>query len=129
NRAGEMEQKRQFYAQYGVEEYYEYDPDRGTLRGWQREHDALVPIQQMLGWISPRLKVHFDLDEEDLVLTGPDGHRLESYLEIAEAREQAEARAREAEAQSEREREAREQAEAEMERLRALLRERGLLNE
>ena len=36
NRAGEMAQKFEFYQRYGVEEYYVYDPDRGTLEGWRR---------------------------------------------------------------------------------------------
>src|ERR1043165_3387705 len=73
NRAGEMREKREFYARYGVEEYYEYDPDRGALRGWQWERETLNPIPQMQGWISPRLKARFDLEGEDLVLTGPEG--------------------------------------------------------
>jgi Uma2 family endonuclease len=31
NTAPEMAGKRQFYERYGVEEYYEYDPDRGRV--------------------------------------------------------------------------------------------------
>ena len=34
NRAGDVIRKFQFYEQYGVEEFYVYDPDRGTLEGW-----------------------------------------------------------------------------------------------
>ena len=36
NRPGEMDRKFRFYEQYGVEEYYVYDPDDGSLEGWRR---------------------------------------------------------------------------------------------
>lgn len=36
NRLAEMSRKFQFYQQYGVEEYYVYDPDNGLLYGWLR---------------------------------------------------------------------------------------------
>ena len=36
NRPGEMELKFQFYERFGVEEYYVYDPDNGSLEGWRR---------------------------------------------------------------------------------------------
>jgi Uma2 family endonuclease len=36
NRPREMIRKFQFYEQYGVEEYYIYDPDHGNLDGWRR---------------------------------------------------------------------------------------------
>src|SRR5213076_1518458 len=63
NTGPEMARKRAFYERYGVEEYYEYDPDRGQLRGWQRHGGQLVPIPEMRGWLSPRLSVRFDLEE------------------------------------------------------------------
>jgi Uma2 family endonuclease len=36
NRLREMIRKFNFYQQYGVEEYYIYDPDNGSLDGWLR---------------------------------------------------------------------------------------------
>ena len=36
NHPGAMAERRKFYQLYGVEEYYESDPDRGQLRGWLR---------------------------------------------------------------------------------------------
>ena len=36
NRPDEMERKFKFYEQYGVEEYYIYDPDDGTFEAWLR---------------------------------------------------------------------------------------------
>jgi len=34
NTVAEMTHKFLFYEQYGVEEYYVYDPDRSSLDGW-----------------------------------------------------------------------------------------------
>jgi Uma2 family endonuclease len=94
NRPGEMKRKREFYQRYGVEEYYEYDPDRGELRGWLRQYDQLVAIADMDGWISPRLKIRFTMEDTDLVLYRPDGRRFETFLELeqraAAAQQQAE---------------------------------------
>ena len=33
--------------------YYEYDPDRGTIKGWLRRNGLLEPVAHMEGWISP----------------------------------------------------------------------------
>jgi Uma2 family endonuclease len=82
NRAGELESKLAFYERYGVEEYYQYDPDRGRLRGWMRSGEVLVELPSAEGWTSPRLGVRLDLDEFDLVLTRPDGQRFQSYLDL-----------------------------------------------
>src|SRR5204862_1645057 len=46
NTGPEMARKRAFYERYGVEEYYEYDPDRGQLRGWQRLVANWCPLQR-----------------------------------------------------------------------------------
>jgi Uma2 family endonuclease len=118
----EMERKRGWYARFGVEEYYEYDPDHGTLAGWLRQGAVLVPIAEMEGFVSPRLGVRFGLDGEDLVLVGPDGRRFESYVKQVQQRSEAEARA-------EQERIRAEQAEERANRLAARLRELGLAEE
>ncbi len=89
NTRNEMEHKRQFYETYGVEEYYLYDPDHGTLEGWVRRDDQLQRIDSIRGWVSPRLDVTFDLDGNDLILTDPNGRRLVSYQELDEERIQA----------------------------------------
>ncbi len=83
NTPAEMQQKRDFYQRYGVEEYYQYDPepDHPHLRGWIRRDEALEPIAQMNGWVSPRLDVTFDLVGCDLVMVRPDGRRILSYQE------------------------------------------------
>ncbi|MDW8321864.1 MAG: Uma2 family endonuclease [Armatimonadota bacterium] len=90
NRFHEMMQKLAFYDKYGVEEYYLYDPDRGVLDGWVRREGRLQPIEQLQGWVSPRLGVRFELDEDgQLILTRPDGQRFLSPEEIEAQREEA----------------------------------------
>ena len=87
NTPAEMKRKRLFYERYGVEEYYEYDPDRGQLRGWLRRDNQLQAIADMEGWISPRLGIHFTLESDDLVLYRPDGRRFETFLELEQRAE------------------------------------------
>jgi Uma2 family endonuclease len=121
NTAPEMARKRAFYGQYGVEEYYEYDPDRGHLRGWQRRGNRLEGIADMRGWVSPRLGVRFDLEGGELRLFGPDERAFASYVEVEAEREQATRRAEQerARAEQERARAEQERARAEQERARA----------
>jgi Uma2 family endonuclease len=83
----EMARKRQFYERYGVEEYYEYDPDRGELRGWLRREGRLEPIARMENWVSPRLGVRFTLAGTELVLYRPDGRRFETFVELEQRAE------------------------------------------
>lgn len=90
NRFHEMMEKLAFYDKYGVEEYYLYDPDRGALDGWIRREGRLQPIEQLQGWVSPRLGIRFELDEDgQLILTRPDGQRFLSPEEIEAQREEA----------------------------------------
>ncbi len=88
NRFGEMVHKFDFYEQYGVDEYYVFDPDRLELFGWQRQANKLVPIPSMHGWRSPLLNVLFELTD-DLHLYGPDGEEFVTYGELANQRAHA----------------------------------------
>lgn len=106
-------QKLRFYERYGVEEYYIYDPDRGTLEGFIRQGENLVEIQTMQGWRSPYLGIFFDLVDGELQLTYPDG---QPFIDFSEALEQA-AQARQ-QAEQERQRAVQAQQEAEQERQR-----------
>lgn len=122
NGVSEMTRKFQFYQRHGVEEYYIYDPEGGTLDGFVREGAALLGIDSMQGWVSPRLGVRFELDERsELGLWRPDGTPFESYGEIAARAEQERQRAEHAEQRAEQERQRAEHAEqrAEQERQRA----------
>jgi hypothetical protein len=88
-----MLQKFEFYQRYGVEEYYLHDPDGGTLEGWLRKGERLQEIEKMEGWVSPRLKVRFELVNGELQLFGPDGQRFATYVEMATQRDEARQRA------------------------------------
>ncbi|MBY0521999.1 MAG: Uma2 family endonuclease [Gemmataceae bacterium] len=123
NRRAELEEKLEFYQRYGVEEYYQYDPDRNMLRGWQRSGDQLVEIEGIAdGWTSPRLGVRMRLGPDDLELYFPDGQKFRTFVELGQLREaaqkQMEAERREREAaqkQMEAERREREAAQKQME--------------
>lgn len=118
--------KYKFYDRYGVEEYYLYDPDKFELSGWLRSGSELTAIPQMLGWVSPRLGIRFELLDSELEIYRPDGQRFRTYLELAQQLEQERQRAEQAENQAEQERQRAQQAEAELQALRALLQERGI---
>jgi len=45
------------------------------------------------GWVSPRLKVRFELVNVELHLDGPDGRHFATYVELAQQREQERQRA------------------------------------
>jgi len=89
NTAKEMARKFLFYQEHGVQEYYVYDPDRGTLAGYLRGRRELIEISTMQGWTSPLLKVRMELMDLELVLTGPDGRRFRTFVELAQQQEQA----------------------------------------
>ncbi|MFN6496066.1 MAG: Uma2 family endonuclease [Nostoc sp. DedQUE01] len=119
NRISQMAKKFEFYERYGVEEYYLYEPDVVDLTGWQRRNSRLEVIDQMVGWVSPRLGVRFELSYEELQIYRPDGDRFLTHLELDRQLQQEKERA-------EQQRQRAEQAEAQLEALHALLKERGI---
>jgi Uma2 family endonuclease len=92
NRMGEMNKKLRFYEQYGVEEYYIYDPDKIDLTGWIRHGDRLDSIDEVEGWMSPRLMIRFELQPNNLVIYRPDGEKFCGFTELDERRQLAEER-------------------------------------
>lgn len=62
NSRPEMADKRDWYFRYGIEEYYQYDPDRNQLTGARRVDGRVVEIANMLGWVSPRLGIRLRAD-------------------------------------------------------------------
>jgi len=112
----EMDKKLLFYDRYGVEEYYIYNPDKNALSGWRRAEDGLDAIEQMNGWVSPRLGIRFDLSGEELQIYRPDGSKFYSYVEICQLLEQEKQ-------QVEQERQRAEQAEQGVEEMEALLKQ------
>lgn len=81
NRRGEMNRKLMFYQNYGVEEYYLYDPDHNILEGWVREDGILDWIEDLQHWVSPRLGIRFDPRATPLKIYRPDGEPFVSYTE------------------------------------------------
>jgi len=79
NTLSEMNKKQIFYEQYGVEEYYIYDPDKNDLSGWLRGEKRLEMIENLDNWVSPRLGIKFQLGEEELYLYYPDGQPFSTY--------------------------------------------------
>lgn len=94
NRQGEMNRKLLFYQKYGVEEYYLYDPQRLDLSGLIRVEAELVPIEEMLGWVSPRLQIRFEIDTE-LKLYHPNGDLFSTYTEVKQRADKLAAKLRE----------------------------------
>jgi Uma2 family endonuclease len=90
NRMGEMNKKLRFYEQHGVDEYYIYDPDRIDLTGWMRRGDRLESIDEMEGWVSPKLMIKFELQPDNLVIYRPDGEKFLGFIELDEQRRIAE---------------------------------------
>ena len=129
NTPKEMRKKLQSYDDYGVEEYYVYDPDRINFTGSIRVGERLRTIEEVDGWVSPRLGIRFQLTPETLEIYRPDGEKIsDSFMELNQAREQERQRAdrerqraEQAEQRADRERQRAEQAEqrADRERQRA----------
>jgi Uma2 family endonuclease len=119
NTAKEMNRKLLFYNRYGVEEYYLYDPDSNHLTGWLRTEEWLDVIDEINGWVSPRLGIRFELAPETLSLYRPDGQPFADYIQVQQQLVAAENRAAIAEEQLQQERER-------SKRLEQLLREAGI---
>ncbi|MCC5899858.1 MAG: Uma2 family endonuclease [Phormidium sp. BM_Day4_Bin.17] len=91
NRVSEMVQKQAFYDCYGVEEYYVYDPDEVDLAGMIRHQGRLEPIEEIQGWVSPRLQIRFQLEEGTLNIFTPTGDPFLGFIELDRRRRDAEA--------------------------------------
>lgn len=112
NRVKEMTKKLLFYQQYGVEEYYIYDPDEIELIGLLRSGETLEVIEEINSWVSPRLEIRFEITQNSLQIYRPDGKQFLTFLELEQRAVEAEQRA--------------EATEARMQVLEARLREMGI---
>jgi Uma2 family endonuclease len=93
NTTKEMAKKLLFYQRYGVEEYYIYDPDRNELTGFVRSENWLQEINQIHGWISPRLGIRFELTPQTLEIYRLDGYKFLTPVELDQVRRQERQRA------------------------------------
>jgi Uma2 family endonuclease len=125
NTRREMDRKRKWYFHFGVEEYYEFDPDRVRLRGWIRDGDEPREILPISGWESPILRIRFEL-LDDLTIYGPDGRPFETYVEVVRQRELSDQLAERERQTAQRERQIAERERERADRLAARLRELGL---
>jgi Uma2 family endonuclease len=118
NTQEEWDAKLAFYEQYGVLEYYIYDPDTSEWRGYVREGGKLAVIEAMEGWVSPLLGIRFGRGSgTDPGVYAPSGERFVGYVEVRRALELAVARELEA---RRREEAARQRAEQLAQKLREL---------
>jgi Uma2 family endonuclease len=86
NTVMEMDEKLDFYDQYGVEEYYLYDPDRNQLAGFVRKGEAFRRVRPIHNHLSPRLGIRFDVSGPELVVYHPDGRRFLTFEELDQER-------------------------------------------
>jgi Uma2 family endonuclease len=94
NRTREMLNKLFFYQHYGVEEYYIYNPETVDLTGLLRsEEGKLEVIQEINNWVSPHLKIRFEITENTLEIYRPDGQKFLTSVELDQLREQESQRA------------------------------------
>lgn len=132
NTQTEMNRKLLFYARYGVEEYYIYDPQKNDFSGLLRspasesEGLSLQVIEEIQGWVSPRLGIRFELSEEALQLYRPDGEPFKTYLEIQRNLKQERERASQAEQRAEEAETALQEERRKAERLAERLRQMGI---
>lgn len=76
NTAREMLAKQAFYSKYGVLEMFFYDPQSHDFWGLVRSSpdQGFAPVMPLnLPWVSPTLKIHFELSLTGLVIFHPNG--------------------------------------------------------
>lgn len=83
NTTQDRDNKFEHYRQYGVSEYYEYDPYGHALRVWTRRRKQFTPVTDVSGFVSPHLGVRFEVPgTEPMKVFGPDGKAFRSNLEL-----------------------------------------------
>jgi Uma2 family endonuclease len=89
NSASEMMDKQVWYGDYEVQEYYVYDPQKNSLHAYRLEHDWLRPLRFAKEFVSPLLKIRFDLTGSEMSVFYPDGRPFLTFeqLEAERARE------------------------------------------
>jgi Uma2 family endonuclease len=82
NRSQEMAKKLLFYQRHGVEEYYVYNPDKIELTGFILEQAWLEEIEEINNWVSPRLRIRFELTANNLEIYYPEGRKFLTSMEL-----------------------------------------------
>jgi Uma2 family endonuclease len=113
----EMIKKFNFYDDYGVQEYYVFDPDDNGLTVFTRGTETLVPRRPAHGFLSPRLGIRFDLSGDEMVVYKLNG---EQFLTFTALQAERDAVRQQANAAKQRAETAEQQAEAARQRERRL---------
>jgi Uma2 family endonuclease len=85
----EMLRKWRFYNRFGVEEYYVYDPDTNEFYVWVRGTEGLVEQTTEPEWISPSMQVKFKLENGTLKIFDNQGKSFLTFVEQAQAKDNA----------------------------------------
>jgi Uma2 family endonuclease len=88
NTRQEMADKLAFYDDHGVEEYYLYDPDKNLLTIYRRQGQVLRRVRKVDGFVSPRLRIRFDLSGAEMKVLNPDGTPFITFEELAANRQE-----------------------------------------
>jgi Uma2 family endonuclease len=83
----ELSEKLADLDDYGVREYYLYDPEINRLAIYVRHDTGLRRQQNVTEWVSPLLQIRFDLRGEEMVIyePGPNGQPFRPYEEVRAA--------------------------------------------
>lgn len=129
NTMKEMTQKQMFYEKYGVLEMFFYEPDTQNFWGFVRPQSdqgftLITPLH--LPWVSPILKIRFELFDDGLAVFYPNGDPFQEPGDVLVERDLAQSE-RDL-AQSERDRALQDQAQTQeqLDRAMAKLKELGL---
>lgn len=88
--AKEKAAKKAFYREFGVEEFYEYDPEFHDFRVWLRSGKKFKAVKDVDGFVSPRLGVRFELPAGGpLRVIRPDGRPFLTYEQMITEAERA----------------------------------------
>jgi Uma2 family endonuclease len=82
NSPTEMADKLAFYDEYGVDEYYVYDPQKNRLLVYTRGPGTLRMIRYKGQFTSNLLGIRFDLSGPEMAVFYPDGRAFLSFEEL-----------------------------------------------
>ncbi len=88
NDTDEMAKKFYFYDEYGVEEYYIYDPDANKLEVFVRGQATFRQVHDIPSYVSRRMGIRFEMTQPEMTIYGPNGKR---FVSIAVKHAEAEA--------------------------------------
>ena len=89
NDTDEMAKKFYFYDEYGVEEYYIYDPDANKLEVFVRGQATFRQVHDIPSYVSRRMGIRFEMTHPEMTIYGRNGKRFTSFTE-SQAETQAE---------------------------------------